>query len=410
MVIFDRYYVEEMFSFHFHRYRRNAVLVLDLQDLHALRRGRQRRVEALNRSGDKTWKGSDHNDGGDPLDAAKRVAFDEYDLLHSDTNDDTNEHDPMLLRELASIHRCDLTLVCSPCELKLLRPHFQHCPWKLQLASFWVNPAEVQRTTAPAEQRNDFCFVGGFRHDPNRDAVTVLAQQIWPTIQDQWQLTNSNSESSQSLPPQLHIYGAFAERVLRFHDPNNNVFVQGQTLDLAGTLEQHRVMLAPLRFGADIKGKIVDAWCHGLPVVTTSIGAEGMLTAADSSLPPSSSSSQSLFAGRIADSVNSFADAALELYENKNDQWAKLSRREGPNALKDLYSATRHWPTVHQAMQDTVKNRSIRRNSDTIRSVLWQQSFRSTEFFSRWIEEKEKKSNNHRDDRDSNGGDDKNNG
>ena len=240
--------------------------------------------------------------------------------------------------------------------------------------------------------------------------MTVLTQQIWPAIQDRWQLTNSNSGSSQSLPPRLHIYGAFAERVLRFHDPNNNVFVQGQTLDLAGTLEQHRVMLAPLRFGAGIKGKIVDAWCHGLPVVTTSIGAEGMLTAADSSLPPSSSSSQSLFAGRIADSVNSFADAALELYENKNDQWAKLSRREGPNALKDLYSATRHWPTVHQAMQDTVKNRSIRRNSDTIRSVLWQQSFRSTEFFSRWIEEKEKKSNNHRDDRDSNGGDDKNNG
>jgi glycosyltransferase involved in cell wall biosynthesis len=346
MVIFDRFYAEEAYSFHFREYCPHALRVLDMQDMHSLRLGRE---EVVLRKRDEDVE-----------------VQDPFGRLEESIQYEPRAYDEKLLRELASLHRSDLAMVCSPREIVLLEK-LGLARQKLVPASFWVEPmGSVQRTTF--ESRKNFVFLGGFKHPPNVDAVKVLAESIWPKIH---QLLPESS---------LHIYGAFCPPQLAKnfkHIPN--LQIHGFASSLEDILTEHRVMLAPLRFGAGIKGKIVDAWNFGLPVVSTGIGMEGMTNCSG------------LWGGRIANAVDDYVAAAVDLYSNQ-PEWAQTSRR-GIELNLELFPLSQ-WDHVVKKLKYSIQHRDELRNRDYHGAILWHHTARSTEYFSRWIECKNKNANN----------------
>jgi glycosyltransferase involved in cell wall biosynthesis len=120
------------------------------------------------------------------------------------------------------------------------------------------------------DKSTNACFIGNFKHVPNRDAVHFLRYQLWPHINkalsDQG---NANSE--------CHIYGAYMDaKMERLHNPSIGFHMMGRVDDVYSTMAGYGVLLAPLRFGAGVKGKILDAISVELPVVTTPTGSEGL--------------------------------------------------------------------------------------------------------------------------------------
>ena len=149
-VVFDRFYSEEAYSFMIKESCPNALRILDMQDVHSLRIGRQNLVKTLDRDS--------QNLSSCLMD--KVMAFDPKDNCEEDTLDKYKiQSRDVFLRELASIHRSDLVFVCSSAEMKLL--HSWNVPsWKLALASFFCD--KVDREMLPSfHDRCDFVTVGG---------------------------------------------------------------------------------------------------------------------------------------------------------------------------------------------------------------------------------------------------------
>ena len=141
--------------------------------------------------------------------------------------------------------------------------------------------------------RKDLLFVGGFYHEPNCDAMVWFVEEIFPAIRN-------------VIPGvKLYIAGSHPTKELK-SKASDDIIVTGYLSDAAlnHLYEKCRLVVAPLRFGAGIKGKIVEAMYHGLPVITTSIGAEG-LTDAGSLLT-------------IADGKECFAEAVIQRYNDEN--------------------------------------------------------------------------------------------
>ncbi len=149
------------------------------------------------------------------------------------------------------------------------------------------------------DETSDLLFVGNFNHTPNRDAVEFLCKNIMPEIR-------------KKLPEiKLYIVGNNpTKEVQKF--AGENVIVTGYVEDLKPHLKEARISVNPLRYGAGMKGKIGEALSWGLPVVTTSIGAEGMEI---------KNNEHAL----VADEAKDFAEKVVDLYQNK-DLWENLSR------------------------------------------------------------------------------------
>ncbi len=160
--------------------------------------------------------------------------------------------------ELALIETCDVTFVVSPHEQAILA---KRCPQaRVELLS---NIHEVHGCNRPHAQRQDLVFIGGFGHPPNSDAIRWIASEILPRLRE-------------VLPElRLHVLGDLPAAArselscpgLEFH---------GRVADLAPWLDSCLASLAPLRFGAGVKGKINMAMSFGVPVIATPIAVEGM--------------------------------------------------------------------------------------------------------------------------------------
>ena len=125
------------------------------------------------------------------------------------------------------------------------------------------NVHEVYGRAATFEERAGLIFLGNFEHEPNIDAARMLIDEVMPIL-------------AQTLPDVvLHIVGHAAHEALG-QPSSDNVCVHGYVADLTAILAQVRVAVAPLRYGAGVKGKINMAMSHGVPVVATPIGVEGM--------------------------------------------------------------------------------------------------------------------------------------
>jgi glycosyltransferase involved in cell wall biosynthesis len=345
IVIYDRFYNEEMFSFHVREHCPHAFNVLDLQDLHSLRLVRQEWIEQI------------QQDNLSFLPLRVRPSYE----------------DPRLLRELASIHRCDLTLVCSDDEIRLLHRKYQVVLAKMLRAPLFGT--RLVYKDSPWEDRHDYVFLGGFQHAPNVDAVRQL-KRLWPTIR---RISIRNSKI-QDTAISCHIYGAYCSDQLKheLHDPETGFIVHGYHPEpVSQILSNKRVMLSPLRFGAGVKGKHVEAWKYGLPVVTTAIGAEGMV----------GRRRIKGWGGRVAYNDYMFVEGANKLY-NGEARWMRTVER----AQKELkyFCGQKNWDRVAKKWVNILRSQETRRVTDMFQRVLWLDSNRGTESFGNFIETKER--------------------
>jgi GT2 family glycosyltransferase len=116
------------------------------------------------------------------------------------------------------------------------------------------------------EEREGLLFVGGFAHPPNADAVLWFAQEIFPLIREQ-------------IPVNFYIVGSkVTDEIKALEQPGNGIIVKGfvSEEELSRLYASCRIVVVPLRYGAGVKGKVIEALYNGAPVVTTSIGAEGI--------------------------------------------------------------------------------------------------------------------------------------
>jgi len=174
--------------------------------------------------------------------------------------------DPALLEEADLVRRlewsnvagCDRTLAITEQERSTLRAEFPGAR-----VDVVPNIHEVAAQRKPVDGRRDLLFIGGYEHRPNVDAVRWFVAEILPRI-------------LLRLPDVvLHVIGSRpTEEVLAL--ASQSVRVVGYVPDPAPYFEHARVFVSPLRYGAGMKGKIGQAMAFGLPVVTTSVGAEGL--------------------------------------------------------------------------------------------------------------------------------------
>lgn len=213
-------------------------------------------------------------------------------------------------RELKIIRQVDRTVIVSPAELPVLRQFVPDVP----ISVFPVLYAPVVTRPAPLEARQDMIFLGGYEHPPNVDAVSWFVAEIWPLVHA-------------DLPHAVfHIVGSKAPQAVLDLASVPGVQVDGYVRDLEALLSSMRVGVAPVRYGAGIKGKVAMTMGAGIPCVCTSIAAEGL--GVDDGIHT-----------RIADEPRAFARAVVQLYTDP-ELWRRLSsegrelirRRFGPEA------------------------------------------------------------------------------
>jgi glycosyltransferase involved in cell wall biosynthesis len=327
MVMFDRFMLEEQFGWRVEQQCPNALRLLDTEDLHFLRLARQQAFKA-----------------------GRDVTLQD---LHSE----------QAQREIAAIYRSDLTLIISEAEMQLLTEHFKVPKALLCYSPFWLD-TEMAADLPEFAQRQHFVSIGNFRHEPNWQAVLWLKQQIWPLIRKQ-------------LPKaDLHIYGAYPPpKATQLHQPKEGFLIKGWAEDAAEVVKSARVLLAPLPFGAGLKGKFIDAMAQGTPNVTTAVGAEGMLY-------------QGEWAGLLAETAQEIADAAVLLYQD--DTLWQQKQQQGFVILAKRFAIHEHQPRVWQQLMDVQQQLSEHRLTNFTGAMLRHHQHRSTQFMAQWIEAKTK--------------------
>ncbi|MDR3444384.1 MULTISPECIES: glycosyltransferase [unclassified Dyella] len=219
--------------------------------------------------------------------------------------------------ELSLIRASDITFVVSPVEQKLIAAEVPEA--RVELLS---NVHELFGRTHAYQEREGLVFVGGFAHPPNIDAVNWLVDDIYPRIRQQ------------RPDIELHLIGDIPESEQRRLDLPG-VHIHGRVADLGPWMERSRIALAPLRYGAGVKGKVNMAMSHGLPVVASTIASEGMnLERGESVL--------------VADDGASFASAILCLYDDP-DLWLRLSDG-GLRNIRDHFSFEKARATLEAAL------------------------------------------------------------
>ena len=269
-------------------------------------------------------------------------------------------------REIASIFRCDISLIISDVEMELLKNHFKVDEALLYYLPFMLESSDerIISNWLKFEERKNFITIGNFLHEPNWNAVLFLKEEIWPLIR-------------KKLPDaELHIYGAYAtQKVNELHQPKEGFYIMGRANDAKEIVSKARVCLAPLQFGAGIKGKLVEAMQCGTPSVTTDIGAEGMHGKYE-------------WNGIIANSAQEIADAAIELYTNKS-LWL-IAQKNGITIINNFYSKDLHADKIIANILNSIQHLGKNRADNFLGAMLMHHTAASTKYMSKWIEAKNK--------------------
>lgn len=325
IVIFDRYISEEQFGWRISEQCPNALKILDTEDLHFLRKARE---EAIRKN----------------LPVTEAIFF-----------------SPIAKRELASILRCDLALIISEYEMQLLQNTFRVSPDILYYLPFLMEKTQDLQSETAFENRHNFMAIGNLLHAPNVDSVLQL-KEFWPEIRKQ-------------LPQaELHIYGAYApQQILQLHNEKERFLIKGWTENLENTFGEYRLQLAPIRFGAGLKGKLVDAMRFGLPSITTQVGAEGLC----GELP---------FGGEITSSKEDFVNAAVRLYSDSKT-WEK-AQQNGFAIIENRFERDLFSEDFINQIDSLSQNIETHRERNFIGQILQYQGMQASKYMSKWIEAK----------------------
>ncbi|MEZ8344940.1 glycosyltransferase [Vibrio splendidus] len=329
VVMFDRFMMEEQFGWRVEKVCPNAFKLLDTEDLQFLRNARH---EAIKKETELTKA-----------------------HLYSD----------LAKREIAAILRCDLSLIISSYEMELLQSEFNVDPKLLHHLPFMVDLKTLPESTKSFEERKHFMTIGNFRHAPNWDAVLQL-QKIWPKIRKQLPDT------------ELHIYGSYPPpKATALHNPKTGFHIKGWAKDAQEVMEQARVCVAPLRFGAGIKGKLLDAMKLQTPNVTSEIGSEGMLSQGELQWP-----------GAVADDIDEFVEQAVALYKDE-EKWLK-AQSQCHSILEAHYEQNQLGDKLIERLTALESELESHRLDNFFGSMLKHHSMASTKYMSQWIAEKNK--------------------
>ena len=335
LVMFDRFMMEEQFGWRVEKHCPDAIRLLDTEDLSCLRHARH---QALKQSGQVT------------LDITADQLFSDH-----------------AKREVAAILRSDLTLMISPAEIELLVRVFKVDPALLHDCPFMQTMISTERQAQlPGfDDRKHFIAIGNFRHAPNWDAVLWMKQVIWPLIRAR-------------LPDaELHVYGAYPPpKATQLNSPSQGFLIKGWADDVTTVMQQARVNLAPLRFGAGLKGKLVDALACGTPSITTSVGAEGM-------------SAPHAWPQPVTDDPADFATRAVELYTDTN-HWLRC-QQDGLDLHNCRFDFIRHADALIKRLQHLQAGLNQHRLANFTGAMLRHHSMKSTQYMAQWIEAKNRK-------------------
>lgn len=331
VVVFDRFLTEEYFGWRVASFLPGAIRILDTQDLHSLRRSREISLKEGVPFQPSIWKGQE-----------------------------------ITKRELASVYKSDLTLVISKFELEWFNTHTPIDPALLCYLPFLFQESDF---TGPSErptfeERKDFVFVGTGRHSPNLDAIHYLKEELWPGIRRELPGTN------------VHIYGSHLPRqITKLTDEAEGFMVRGWIPEAEEVVKHSRVNLAPLRFGAGLKGKVFQAVLCGTPSVMTPIASEG--------------TAFSDLSGLIANSSEEFVDRAVTLYKNKS-LWREIQRKCDA-ILKADFNEGEFYAKFQEKLESVRANLDRHRGNNLIGGMLLHHTAAASEYMGRWIELKEKR-------------------
>ncbi|MTH14921.1 glycosyltransferase [Flavobacterium sp. LC2016-01] len=331
VVLFDRFMIEEQFGWRVIENCPKAIRILDTEDLHCLRTARQ-----------KAFK--------------EKRTFEISDLLSEE----------VAKREIASILRCDLSLIISEFEMNILQDVFRINKELLFYLPFLVEKMnEEELLKLPSfENRKNFVFIGNFLHEPNWNTVQYLKESIWPFLKKDF--------------PEavLEVYGAYpSQKVLQLHQPKNGFYIMGRAEDANEVVKKARIVLAPIRFGAGLKGKLLEAMQCGTPSVTSSIGSEAMHL----DFP---------WNGFIEDDPAAFAKKAIALYQDEN-LW-KESQKNGITIINECYQKSAYSDKLTSLINSLLADSESHRLHNFMGNLLQHHAFRSTMYMSKWIEAKNK--------------------
>jgi glycosyltransferase involved in cell wall biosynthesis len=326
LVLFDRFMVEEQFGWRVSNVLPNAIKILDTEDLHCLRKVRQEAIKTNTL----------------------------FEIL--DFNSDIAK------REIAAIFRCDLSLMVSDYEMDLLQNVFQVPKAILFYLPIWIEKFAPEKPDF--QTKKYFVFIGNFYHEPNWDSVLVLKNEIWPILKE-------------LLPDaKLNIYGAYpSQKVHQLHNPKEGFLIHGRAESAEEVIRSARVLLAPIRFGAGIKGKLLEGMQYGTPSVTTLIGAEAMCD----NLP---------WNGFVENVYSEFISKAVLLYTNQ-EIWEQAVQN-GYEIIQQKFMFSIYKSKFLDVLKELQTNLESHRKANFIGQMLQFHTLRSTEFMSRWIEEKNK--------------------
>ena len=326
IVLFDRFMMEEQYGWRVLENCPNALRILDTEDLHFLRKARE-------------------------------VAFKQNRLLvFEDYISD------VFKREMASIYRCDLTLLISKFEMELAVETF-----KIDASLLFYLPFLNEHNSIEIpdfSERKHFISIGNFLHEPNWQTVLQL-KQLWKSIKKQ-------------LPEaELHIYGAYVtEKAKQLQNEKDGFLIKGRAESVANVFSKAKVLLAPIPYGAGLKGKLFEAMQFGLPSITTKIGAEAM----HDDLP---------WNGYISENDTDFVEKAVALYSD-NYSW-ETAQENGFTILEKVYKKELFEADFAVKIEDLVENIKSHRNQNFLGQILQHQSLQSTKYMSKWIEAKNSK-------------------
>jgi glycosyltransferase involved in cell wall biosynthesis len=323
VVLFDRFMIEEQYGWRVMENCPNALRILDTEDLHFLRKAREIAYKQN-----------------------RELVFEDY---ISDT----------FKREMASIYRCDLTLLISEYEMQLATETFKIDATLLCYLPFLSN--EININVPKFEDRQHFISIGNFLHEPNWQTVLQLKKH-WKLIKTQ-------------LPEaELHIYGAYVnEKAKQLHNEKEGFLIKGRAETVASVYSKARVLLAPIPYGAGLKGKLFEAMQLGLPSVTTLMGAEGMHGALD-------------WNGFIAADDTDFIAKTVELYSNKS-LW-ETAQNKGNEIIEKRFKTNLFAVDFRNKVEYLQENLTTHRNQNFLGQIVQHQSLQSTKYMSKWIEAK----------------------
>ena len=323
VVLFDRFMIEEQYGWRVMENCPNALRVLDTEDLHFLRKAREMAFKQN-----------------------RELVFEDY---ISD----------VFKREMASIYRCDLTLLISEYEMQLVTETFKMDASVLCYLPFLSE--EINTNVPKFEERNHFVSIGNFLHEPNWQTVLNL-KKYWKSIKKQ-------------LPEAaLHVYGAYvSEKAKQLHNEKEGFLIKGRAESVADVYSKAKVLLAPIPYGAGLKGKLFEAMQLGLPSITTKIGAEAMNGNLD-------------WNGFISSDEADFVKKAVELYTNKS-LW-ETAQKNGYEIIEKRFKKELFATDFMNRIEELQLDLKTHRNQNFLGQILQHQSLQSTKYMSKWIEAK----------------------